>query len=97
MDQEVADALVSQLQARNSNSSVIPRVSSTVQADGYAIANWIWGEAGGQAVLQQQSNNDWRVIRTGGGVVSITTLVGLGVPSETIEALMNQLVRQSGN
>jgi hypothetical protein len=62
---------------KTAQSFVVRRVSI---GRNFALASWVWGEAGGQAVLKKDGK--WVVISAGGGRVDEKTLLSLGVPQE---------------
>ena len=64
-----------------------PSISRTVVNEGYAIATWTWGEAGGQSVLSLTTET-WTVIASGGGAVDVSVLEEAGVPTEIAQQLI---------
>ena len=63
--------------------------------DRYAVANWVLGDGGGQAVLTKKQNT-WQVLATGGGAVSDLYLRSLGVPQSSAQKLMT-LINKADN
>ncbi|MBD1853415.1 hypothetical protein H6F87_26235 [Cyanobacteria bacterium FACHB-502] len=47
----------------------------------YALAHWLQGHAGGQALLRR-ANNQWAIVQLGGGAMDVSTLRQLGVPDD---------------
>ncbi|MEO1396237.1 MAG: hypothetical protein AAFV90_25350 [Cyanobacteria bacterium J06634_5] len=66
-----------------------PSITRTVVDEGYAIATWTWGEAGGQSVLSL-TDEIWTVIASGGGAVDVSVLVEAGVPTDIAERLIER-------
>ena len=64
-----------------------PEVRRIETAGDYALATWIWGEAGGQALVKLEEDA-WRVIESGGGAMDQTTLEELGVSAAEAEQLL---------
>ena len=64
-----------------------PSISRTVVNEGYAIATWMWSEAGGQSVLSL-TDEAWTVIASGGGAVDVSVLEEAGVPTEIAQQLI---------
>jgi hypothetical protein len=68
-----------------------PFAVSKVSTSGpYALANWVWGEAGGQAALQKKQGK-WVVLTAGGGQVDEKTLIKAGIPASYAKALTQDL------
>lgn len=55
--------------------------------DNYAVANWVLGEGGGQAILAKKQNT-WQILARGGGAVNDSYLRSLGVPQSSAQKLM---------
>lgn len=66
---------------------VVAVIERIFVVDRYAVADWILGDGGGQAVLTKKQNN-WQVLATGGGAVSDQYLRSLGVPQSSVQKLM---------
>ena len=66
---------------------VVAIIERIFVVDKYAVADWVLGEGGGQAVLTKKQNN-WQVLATGGGAVSDEYLRSLGVPQSSAKKLM---------
>ena len=66
---------------------VVAVIERTFVVDRYAVADWVLGDGGGQAVLTKKQNN-WQVLATGGGAVSDEYLRSLGVPQSSAKKLM---------
>ena len=66
---------------------VVAVIERIFVVDRYAVANWVLGDGGGQAVLTKKQNN-WQVLATGGGAVSDEYLRSLGVPQSSAKKLM---------
>ena len=66
---------------------VVAVIERTFVVDRYAVADWVLGDGGGQAVLTKKQNN-WQVLATGGGAVSDEYLRSLGVPQSSAQKLM---------
>jgi len=75
---------------KGSGSGVIPKIERVFRADNYAIADWILGESGGQAVLAKQQNN-WKLLAPGGGALSAGYLQKLGIPEQQTQQLMHAI------
>lgn len=69
-----------------------PEVGSTFIAGNYAVANWLLGDGGGQAVLVKKQNR-WNLIAKGGGAVNASYLHHLGVPEEQAQKLLSLMHR----
>lgn len=65
-----------------------PSITRTVVDEGYAIATWTWGEAGGQSVLSL-TDELWTVIASGGGAVDVSVLIEAGIPTNIAERLID--------
>jgi uncharacterized protein YecT (DUF1311 family) len=63
-----------------------PTINHIAIEDGYALAGWINGYAGGVAVLRERSNG-WIILSNSGGWNSTRGLREDGVPSKTAEKL----------
>jgi hypothetical protein len=87
-ERQVKNAVISHLSAGRTL-SVKPQVTSVAIAENYALTQWLWGEAGGQAVLVKRGN--WRVVSAGGGAVDVRTLEDNGVPARTARVLVEQI------
>ena len=66
---------------------VVAVIERIFVVDRYAVADWVLGDGGGQAVLTKKQNN-WQVLATGGGAVSDEYLRSLGVPQSSAKKLM---------
>ena len=64
-----------------------PEVRRIETAGDYALATWIWGEAGGQTLVKLEADA-WRVIESGGGAMDQTTLQELGVSAAEADQLL---------
>ncbi|HEY9907066.1 MAG TPA: copper uptake system-associated protein [Thermosynechococcaceae cyanobacterium] len=87
MDNRVAQATIRHI--KNAGGKRQPQVTRTKIVGNYAIANWMRGESGGQALLQQ-TNNDWSVLQSGGGAMNRAVLTGAGVPPDQAEQLLRR-------
>ena len=89
--------------AQNSDSAVVRKtvqqqlgksnrfqVQKVAVASGYALVNWIQGEAGGQALLRRQSGT-WKILTHGGGWFGLSGLKEAGVPQAIAERLLTQI------
>lgn len=83
----INQATVEYLQEGRENLPEPPSISRTVVDEGYAIATWTWGEAGGQSVLSL-TDETWTVITSGGGAVGVSVLEEAGVPTEIAQQLI---------
>jgi len=61
-------------------------ITEAVVIDNYALLDWIYGEMGGQVVLQKQ-NEQWQILRGTGGLLGVQFMVSNGVPEATAQAL----------
>jgi hypothetical protein len=87
VDERVSQATIRHL--KNAGGKRQPRITRTKVVGNYAIANWMRGESGGQALLQQ-SNNEWNVLQSGGGAMNRALLTGAGVPLDQAEQLLRR-------
>lgn len=87
VDERVSQAAIRHL--KNAGGKRQPRITRTKIVGNYAIANWMRGESGGQALLQQ-SNNEWNVLQSGGGAMNQALLTGAGVPLDQAEQLLRR-------
>ncbi|MEL7358229.1 MAG: hypothetical protein AAFN40_16900 [Cyanobacteria bacterium J06560_6] len=83
----VTEATVTHLQQGSGNSPQPPTVRRTVIEGDYALATWIWGEAGGQTVLSR-TDETWTVLTGGGGAIDVAGLEAVGVPTAIAEQLI---------
>ena len=83
----INQAALDHLQKGREGLSQSPSIERTVVEEGYAIATWIWGEAGGQSVLSL-TDEVWTVIVSGGGAVDVSVLEEAGVPTDIAEQLI---------
>ena len=74
---------------------VVAVIERIFVVDRYAVANWVLGDGGGQAVLTKKQNT-WQVLATGGGAVSDSYLRSLGVPQSSAQKLMT-LINKADN
>ena len=74
---------------------VVAVIERIFVVDRYAVANWVLGDGGGQAVLTKKQNT-WQVLATGGGAVSDSYLRSLGVPQTSAQKLMT-LINKADN
>lgn len=74
---------------------VVAVIERIFVVDRYAVANWVLGDGGGQAVLTKKQNS-WQVLATGGGAVSDEYLRSLGVPESSAQKLMT-LINKADN
>lgn len=85
----ISQATVAQLLSKVTKPLKQPRVYRTTIEGNYAIASWLWGEAGGQTILIKKQGR-WQVLRSGGGAVDVGTLKTAGVPEKTARTLMQK-------
>ncbi len=64
-----------------------PTVIRVIQVDNYALATWLWGEAGGQTFLKE-TDQGWRVLSSGGGAMDVGTLTQFGITAEKAKQLL---------
>jgi hypothetical protein len=83
----VNQATLEYLRQGRENLPQSPRITRTVVKEGYALATWTWGEAGGQTVLFL-TNEKWTVLTGGGGAVDVAVLEATGVPTDIAEQLI---------
>ncbi len=74
---------------------VVAVIERIFVVDKYAVADWVLGDGGGQAVLTKKQNN-WQVLATGGGAVNDEYLRSLGVPQSSAQKLMT-LINKADN
>jgi hypothetical protein len=74
---------------------VVAVIERIFVVDRYAVADWVLGDGGGQAVLTKKQNT-WQVLATGGGAVSDKYLRSLGVPQSSAQKLM-ALINKADN
>jgi hypothetical protein len=89
VDPIVAKAVLKQLRSGAENSPQKPTIKRTAVVQGYGIATWLWGEAGGQSILIQQGKQ-WKVLSAGGGMINLETLKQQGVPAKIAERLIQK-------
>jgi hypothetical protein len=89
IDSAVAKATITQLLSKAGKAPKQPIVNRTTVEGNYAIATWIWGEAGGQSILTKKQGR-WQVLSGGGGAINLTTLKEVGVPDKTARSLMQK-------
>lgn len=73
-----------------------PAIVHAAVEDGYAVAVWTEGEAGGTAVLRKRAN-EWVVLSESGGWNSARGLMDAGVPKKTAEALAKDFGMSAGS
>jgi hypothetical protein len=83
----VNQATLEHLRQGRENLPQSPSIRRTVIKEGYALATWSWGEAGGQTVLSL-TNEKWTVLAGGGGTVDVAVLEAAGVPTAIAEQLV---------
>lgn len=83
----IAQATIAYLVGDRENLGQMPDVTRTVVEGEYALASWVWGEAGGQAVLSK-TGTSWTVMSSGGGAMDVSTLEGLDIPTTWAERLI---------
>jgi cytoskeletal protein RodZ len=83
----VNQATLEYLRQGRENLPQSPAIRRTVIKEGYALATWTWGEAGGQTVLSL-ANEKWTVLTGGGGAVDVSVLEAAGVPTTIAEQLI---------
>lgn len=87
LNQEVVQATLRHLNQQDGKNKL--QITRTVVVGDYALANWMRGQAGGQALLQSV-NAQWQVLDWGGGAMNQATLTRLGVPSTQINQLLQR-------
>ena len=87
VDASVAKATTQHFTARGTNKPF--KVTRTTISGDFALAHWLWGEAGGQALLRSR-NGQWKVTNSGGGAMNVQTLQGLGVPPDVAIQLLKR-------
>lgn len=85
----IAQATVTRLLSNANKPLELPRVYRTTVEGNYAIASWLWGEAGGQTILAKKQGR-WRVLRSGGGAIDVGTLKSAGIPEKAARTLMQK-------
>jgi hypothetical protein len=85
--ESVNQATLEHLRQGQENLAQSPSIRRTVIKEGYALATWTWGEAGGQTVLSL-TNEKWTVLTGGGGAVDVAVLEAAGVPTDIAEQLI---------
>jgi hypothetical protein len=85
----IAQATVTRLLSNANKPLEQPRVYRTTVEGDYAIASWLWGEAGGQTILAKKQGR-WKVLRSGGGAVDVGTLKSAGIPEKAARALIQK-------
>ncbi len=88
-ENQIRDVVTEELK-KGAGPGVVPKIERVFRADNYAIADWILGESGGQAVLAKQQKN-WKLLAPGGGAVSAGYLQKLGVPDQQAQQLMHAI------
>ena len=83
----ITEAVIAEL-LKGRTLPVTPEVRQITIAGDYALASWIWGEAGGESLVKLDRNDTWQVIESGGGAMDITVLQRLGVPATEAEQLL---------
>ncbi|WP_141242183.1 hypothetical protein [Leptolyngbya sp. BC1307] len=83
----ITQATIADLVGDSENLAQMPDVIRTVVEGEYALATWVWGEAGGQTVLSQ-AGTSWTVLSSGGGAVDVSTLEELDIPTAVAEQLI---------
>ena len=94
VDAAVAQATTQHFTARGTNKPF--KVTRTTISGDFALAHWLWGEAGGQALLRSR-NGQWKVTNSGGGAMNVQSLQGLGVPPDVAIQLPETLKSGSGS
>lgn len=69
---------------------VKPTIEKIAIVDNTALLSWLQGEAGGMTLLKKD-RNDWHVVESGGGAMSLMSLSEAGLSRQTAEALLNQI------
>ena len=87
VDAAVAQAVTQHFTARGTNAPF--KVTQTKVVGKFALAHWLWGEAGGQALLRSR-NGQWKVTNSGGGAMNVQTLQGQGVPPDVAVQLLKR-------
>ncbi|MDX2100141.1 MAG: hypothetical protein SFW36_20385 [Leptolyngbyaceae cyanobacterium bins.59] len=65
-----------------------PRITKMTFQQGYGLASWLMGEAGGIVALQRQGN-DWRVVKLGGGMPMAADISrSAGIPLNIAQSLL---------
>ena len=62
------------------------KVTRVLVSGPYALASWLEGDGGGQAVLKK-SGSTWKVLTLGGGQINSAIMVSVGVPKAYADAL----------
>ena len=65
------------------------KVTRVLVSGPYALASWLEGDGGGQAVLKK-SGSTWKVLTRGGGQIDAATMVSVGVPKSYADALVGK-------
>ena len=98
-DRDLEVAAIKKAVKNNLKQVAAPGVVAVIErifvVDRYAVANWVLGDGGGQAVLTKKQNT-WQVLATGGGAVSDSYLRSLGVPQSSAQKLM-ALINKADN
>ncbi|WP_088894834.1 hypothetical protein [Leptolyngbya ohadii] len=76
---QISRIVVNELEKDGGNAQA--SVWSVKVVGNYALAHWLQGEAGGQALLRR-ANNQWILVQLGGGAMDVSTLRQLGVPDD---------------
>lgn len=78
---------------------VAPDIAATLKVDhyatdgNYALVDWVWDEAGGEALFQAQQGH-WTLVEKSGGAYESSQLIALGVPENLAVQLVQQLQAQ---
>lgn len=83
---QLKQAVLDSLLKGTHNPTAKPQVTHVVVAGNYALATWLWGEGGGEAVLKK-NQGIWQVVSSSGGAFTSEFLIDLGVPVDTAKAL----------
>ena len=86
-EQAITEAVILEL-VQDRDLPVTPEIRRITTVGEYALAAWIWGEAGGQSLVQLDDSNQWKVIESGGGAMDVSVLEQLGVPTAEAEQLV---------
>ncbi len=82
----IAEVVIADLTQAGSGAAA-PELRRIQTAGDYALATWIWGEAGGQTLVKLEEDA-WQVIESGGGAMDQTILQELGVSAAEAEQLL---------
>ena len=62
------------------------RVYKVLVSGPYALAYWVDGPGGGQAILKKSANG-WKVLKSAGGKMDLSALLKYGVPASYAKSL----------